>query len=79
MPAELLDLSYIDRFGVEAVYGRKELSYGEIRRMITAENVYQAIRSRNAAMDGNIAEWASKNKQAAKLLYEVEELLDAAD
>ena len=79
IPYELIDLSYIDRFGVEAVYGRKTLSAKEIRNMILAENVVNAYNSRRAAMGDNVAKWAAENEQAAKLLLEVENILDGND
>lgn len=69
-PKELLLLQRIDRFGVEAVLGRRTLYHGEMNAMIAAENVYQAYKSR--AQSDNWAEWAKKNEAAARLLQEVE-------
>lgn len=78
MPDELLLLGYIDRFGVEAVMGRRELSAGEIRRMFTTENIVNAYLSRKAAMEGgNVAEWATKNPFYVDVLADVENILDA--
>lgn len=76
IPHELVDLPYIDRFGVEAVYGRKTLSAKEIRNMLIAENVVNAYNARRAAMGDNVAKWASENESAARLLSDIEDLLD---
>lgn len=61
-------LGKIDRFGVEAVTGRRVLSFGEIRRMIIAENIVAAYRS--SLQNNNWAEWTEKNPTAAALLVE---------
>lgn len=73
-PGELILLSYIDRFGVEAVTGDKVLGFGDVRRMITAENIVEAYRDRRRS--GNWGEWAEKNPSAASLLKQVEMLLN---
>lgn len=76
VPRELADLSYIERFGVSAVYGRSFLSYGEIQRMMVAENIVQAYLSRKAAQNGtNWAKWAAENPRADDLLKEIEVLI----
>ena len=63
---------------MKAVTGDDVLPVGLMRRMITQENIIESYKSRRAAMDGgNVAEWASKNEQAARLLSEVENILDA--
>jgi len=78
MPFDLLALGYIDRFGVEAVLGRKELSAGEMKRMFTVENIVNAFQSRKAAMDdGNVAEWAKNNPFYVSILADVENIIDA--
>jgi hypothetical protein len=46
MPRELILLSYLDRFGAGAVYGRA-LGAGELRRMAAADNLAQARRKWN--------------------------------
>jgi len=74
LPNELILLSYIDRFGVEAVTGSKILSFGDVRRMITAENIVEAYRDRKRS--GNWGEWAEKNPSAALLLKQVEMTLE---
>jgi len=69
-PKELLLLSYVDRFGVEAVTGNKILSFGTARRMIIAENIVEAYRDRKRAE--NWGEWAEKNPSASALLKQAE-------
>ena len=69
-PFELSLIGYIDRFGVQAVMGRAELSAGEIRRMIAAENVQNAYLSRKGAEDWT--KWAKEHPQYAAILHEVE-------
>ena len=70
---EIRLLQYIDRFGVEAVMGRKTLFAGEMRQMIHAENVVRAYRER---LDGNAAEWVKDNPEMNKLLYEAQKLME---
>lgn len=74
-PDELVELSYIDRFGAEAVLGRPVLSAGEIFRMTVAENIKNALHSRKESQ--NWAEWAGKNPAAAKLLADIEKQINA--
>jgi len=63
---------------VKAVTGFDVLPVGLMRRMITQENIIEAFRSRRQAMEGgNVADWANKNENAARLLSEVEKILDA--
>jgi len=65
---------------VKAVTGSDVLPAGLMRRMIAQENIIESYKSRRAAMDGgNVAEWAKKNKQTARLLSEVEKILNAKD
>lgn len=73
-PGELILLSYIDRFGVEEVTGNRVLSFGDARRMITAENIVEAYNDRKRS--GNWGEWADKNPAAANLLKHIEMLLN---
>ena len=70
-------LGYIDRFGAEAVTGRRVLSAGQIRRMVAAENVYNAYMSRKASNDWG--KWVNENPRMAAILAEVEGLLDGTD
>ena len=76
-PREIADVSYIDRFGVMAVYGRPVLSCNEIQRMILAENIVSAYRGRKNS--DNWAKWASDNPADARLLSEVEKDINGAD
>ena len=63
----------IDRWGLEAVTGRRVFLFGEFIRLRVAENVVNSYRSRQAA--GNWAEWAESNPRAAQILADVEKLL----
>jgi len=74
-PGELKLLESIDRFGVKAVTGRELLGYGEISRMRYCELIVSLYKSREAAP--NWAEWAGKNKAAARVLNEAERLYNA--
>jgi hypothetical protein len=78
MPRELLMLGYIDRFGVRAVMGRDTLGAGEIRRMIVAENITEAWKSRDRYRDkdgvANWSEWAGKHPQLNSILTTAERL-----
>lgn len=62
-------LTKIERFGIEAITGRKVFYYGELRRMIIAENIVTAYRSRPK---DNWGEWAEKNPELAKILKDAE-------
>ena len=53
--------------------GRKTLYAHEMRRMIHAENLADAYKKR---LQGNAAEWASKNPELNKLLGEAKRLVD---
>lgn len=66
-------LNYIDRFGAEAVMGRT-LGAGEIRRMVAADNVLRAYRSRAHAE--NWAKWAAENPALNRILNEAIRLAD---
>ena len=68
--AELDALWKIERFGLEAITGRKQFFFGELRRMIAAENIVNAYNSRAAAE--NWAEWTQKNPMLARILADVE-------
>lgn len=65
MPKELKTLLDIDRFGIQAIYGRT-LSKNEVLRMRTAENVVKAYVDRNNSKDW--ASWARDHKDANRLL-----------
>ena len=70
-------LKRIDRFGLEAVTGRRVFYYGEIRRLIYAENVVNAYASR--AQSKNWAEWTASNSRLSNILAEAEQLYNAND
>jgi hypothetical protein len=57
-------LSYIDRFGL-GVLGRAP-GAGELKRMVTAENIVRAYREREKAE--NWVAWAQANPELAKAL-----------
>ena len=65
-------LHRIERFGFEAVTGRKVFYFGEIRRLIHAENIVNAFRS--SKQSTNWAEWSKTNPQLAELLAEASQL-----
>ena len=65
MPHELETLRYLDRFGVQAVYGRV-LSAKEIRQMTIVENLINAYKSREQS--GDWVNWAKDHKEMNKLL-----------
>jgi hypothetical protein len=66
-PAELKLLEYIDRFGVEAVTGRKTLGAGELLRMIAAQNIVQAYQSKKDNKEGWVA-WQQQHPAQNQLL-----------
>ncbi len=63
---ELLLLSYIREFGVEAVTGRKTLERLEMHNMVLARRIFDAYQSRKHSKDW--AQWASDNPNDAELL-----------
>jgi hypothetical protein len=67
-------LQKIEHFGVEAMTGKRVLYFGELRRMIIAENLVFAYRSR--ANSANWAEWANNNPLLSKTLNEAERLVN---
>lgn len=69
---EIDALTKIDRFGIEAILGRRQFFYGELRRMIYAENLVAAYRSR--AQSNNWAEWVASNPVMADVLAEAEKI-----
>lgn len=69
---EIIKLQKIDRFGLEAVTGRRVFYYGEINRLIYAEHIVSAYRSR--AQSNNWMEWAASNPRLATMLAEAEKL-----
>lgn len=73
---ELDKLHKIDRFGLEAVTGRRTFYYGEMNRMIAAENIVTAYESRKRSQ--NWAEWTQSNPRLAAILAEAEKLYAAS-
>jgi hypothetical protein len=67
---EIETLGLIDRFGVEAILGRRQLYFGEVRRMRRAENIVNAYHARKNS--DTWAKWASQNPEMEKILIEAE-------
>ena len=67
---EISMLASIDRFGLEAITGRRQFYFYEYNRLIIAENIVNAYRSR--AESQNWSEWARKNPELAHLLTSAE-------
>lgn len=65
MPLEIQQLRYIDRFGGHAVMGRT-LGVGEMRRMISSENIVNWYNQRGPSEKW--AEWAKANKPQSAAL-----------
>lgn len=65
IPKELKALFYVDRFGVQSIYGRP-LYYHEVRRFEVAEMVVKAYLARKNS--SNMAQWAKDNPRANALL-----------
>jgi hypothetical protein len=57
---------------VEAITGRRILYFGEIRRMIAAENIVTAYLSRRASQ--NWGKWAQDNPALEKIILDAEVL-----
>ena len=76
IPDELVLAWSIDRYGVEAIFGRP-LSFQEVRTMTLADNVYSAFKER--ARSENWAEWAGKFPDKARLLADAGRLYDGLD
>jgi len=71
---EVVRLQQIDRFGLEAITGRRQFYYGELRRLIIADNIVKAFHSRAHAT--NWAEWTRDNPIMAELLAKAERLIN---
>lgn len=67
-------LARIDRFGLEAVTGRRVFLFHDFIRMRTAENIVNSYRSRQQA--NNWSEWMLSNPRLAQVLADVEMLLE---
>lgn len=75
---EIEKIRRIERFGLEAVTGRRVFGHAEYIRMITAENIANAYFSRKLYKDSegltNWAEWGQRHPEAQDLLNAVEVL-----
>ena len=69
IPTPLRALHYVDRFGVQAVYGR-QLGVREMSHMLTSEAITKLYHARERAE--NWAAWAQKNPTGAELLAEAQ-------
>ena len=65
IPDELVLARSVDRYGVQAVFGRT-LSFHEIRMMSLADNIVNAYQERKRS--DNWAQWAEANHGKAELL-----------
>jgi hypothetical protein len=71
---EIERLARIDRFGIEAVTGKKVFMFGDFIRLRAAENIVNAYMSRKQS--GNWAEWVASNPRPAQLLADIEMQLE---
>lgn len=69
---EIDTLAKIDRFGLEAITGRRQFYFGELRRLTIAENIVRFYQSRAAS--SNWAEWTNSHPAQANMLFEAEKL-----
>jgi hypothetical protein len=65
-------LKRVERFGLEAVTGRRQFYHAEYKRMIYAENIVIAYKSR--AREDNWAAWAMSNPAMASILADAEKI-----
>jgi hypothetical protein len=70
-PNEWVLLTYIDRFGADAVLGRNP-RVEEMRRMVLVENVITSYRDSKQA--SSMAEWIKHNHDRYHLLQEAYEI-----
>ena len=75
MSKEINLLRQIDRFGVEAILGRKQLYARELRLMTIAENIVLGYEAREKS--DNWAAWAHDNERLSELLIEAQKLAEA--
>ena len=73
---EIEKLRRIERFGLEAVTGRRTFYFNEYSRLIVAENIAIAYQSRKHST--NWAQWAQDNPVLAKMLTDIEVSINAA-
>jgi hypothetical protein len=67
---EVEKLHRINRFGLEAITGRRQFYYAEYLALLTAENIVIAYQSRKAAE--NWAVWYADNPRLAQILLDIE-------
>ena len=73
VPVELTTAWNIERYGVAAVLGKKELPVKMMRRMNAALNVYNAFVSYNAGKH-RLADWARAHPHYLKIVGDIREL-----
>lgn len=82
LPDEILCGRLIERFGVQAAFGRL-LSFGEMLRISAAENIVRAYQERTQYRDSaggeNWAEWAARAPDLNRILIMAERLDDPDD
>lgn len=71
---EIETLRRIDRFGLEAVTGKRVFMFGDFIRLRVAENIVNAYTSRKQS--NNWAEWVESNPRAAQILADVEKQIE---
>lgn len=69
---ELDTLSLIDRFGIKAILGRDVFYFGELQKMLAAENIHYAYHTRKRAKSW--AEFANDHPKLNKILNRAETL-----
>jgi hypothetical protein len=65
-------LGKIERFGLEAITGRRQFYYGELRRLLYAESIVNAYKSR--ARSKNWVDWVRENPGSTAILSDVENI-----
>lgn len=63
-------LRKIERFGIEAITGRRQFYFGELNRMLYADNIANAFKARSRS--DNWTEWTRNNPVFANALMEAE-------
>lgn len=77
IPASLEAGRLIERFGVQAVYGRPILFLNEIRKIQAATDVSNAVHSK--ARSESVAKWAEANPGPASILADATKFRDDYD
>ena len=68
-PQEWILLNYLDRFGVQAVFGR-QVTPREMRRMTLVENIVNIYRENKRVPIARLAAWIKENPDKYRLLKE---------